>query len=387
MDVDTKVARAKTRMIFAQPFYGCFAMNTPFVRDDEQPTMCTNAQWIKWNGDFVDGNDDHENIFTIAHEISHIALLHCLIKTIGGQPVDQQLLNIATDFVINGQLIDAGVGRMPEGGLYDPKYTGWTWEEVYRDIEKQSEGERPTPQPWGGDISAPEDANGNPATPEQVKQIAADINGRLLQAASAAKAAGNLPASIAQVVEKIRRPKVDYADVLRRFMGGEQPDDYTFRKPNKHAWHEQGVYLPTLQNDGIGHIAMLFDCSGSMSTPELEQGLAEVKSLVEEFMPSSVTVVQFDSIVQKVDTFENGDFVNKIDFTGRGGTKVEPAFKYLEREGIQHDQIIVFSDMGIGDYPDIVPDVPVLWVSTSGRDSMCTTTPPFGEITYIEEAA
>ena len=37
----------KTRMIFDQPFYGCFAMNTPFIRDDEQPTMCTNAQWIK----------------------------------------------------------------------------------------------------------------------------------------------------------------------------------------------------------------------------------------------------------------------------------------------------------------------------------------------------
>ena len=38
------------------------------------------------NGDFVDGNDDHENIFTIAHEISHIALLHCTIKTIDGKP-------------------------------------------------------------------------------------------------------------------------------------------------------------------------------------------------------------------------------------------------------------------------------------------------------------
>ena len=387
MNTETKVARAKTRMIWDQPFYGCFAMNTPFIRDDQQPTMCTNAQWIKWNGDFVDGNNDHEYVFTIAHEISHIALLHCLIKTIDGQPVDKELLNMATDFVINGQLIEAEVGRMPEGGLHDPKYSGWTWKEVYRDLEQQSETERPKPQTWGGDISAPKDADGNDAGPEQIKQMSAEIDGRLMQAASAAKAVGKLPGAIAQVVEKLRRPKVDYTDVLRRFMGGDQPDDYTFRKPNKHAWHEQGVYLPTLQNDGVGDIAMLFDCSGSMSTPELEQGFAEVKSLVEDFAPRSVTVVQFDSKVQKVDTFENGDFVSKIEFTGRGGTRVEPAFKHLDREDIAYDQIIVFSDMGISDYPDIVPDVPVLWVSTTSRASALASEPPFGEITYIEEAA
>ena len=292
---------------------------------------------------------------------------------------------MATDFVINGSLIEANVGRMPKGGLFDPKYSGWTWAEVYRDLERQCEGERPQPQSWGGDISAPKDADGNDASPEQIKQITAEINGRLLQAASAAKAVGKLPGDIAEVVERLRKPKVNFADVLLRFIGGEQPDDYSYRKPNKHAWHEQGVYLPTLQNDGVGDIAMLFDCSGSMSTPELEQGLSEVKALVEDFAPRSVTVVQFDSNVQKVDTFENGDFVSKIEFTGRGGTRVEPAFKYLDREGIAHDQIIVFTDMGIHDFPDIAPDVPVLWVSTVS--DIRASEPPFGEVTYIEAAA
>ena len=98
-----------------------------------------------------------------------------------------------------------------------------------------------------------------------------------------------------------------------------------------------------------------------------------------------MTVVQFDSNVQKVDTFENGDFVSKIEFTGRGGTRVEPAFKYLDREGIAHDQIIVFTDMGIHDFPDIAPDVPVLWVSTVS--DIRASEPPFGEVTYIEAAA
>ena len=96
-----------------------------------------------------------------------------------------------------------------------------------------------------------------------------------------------------------------------------------------------------------------------------------------------MTVVQFDGEVQKVDTFHDGDFIDKIEFTGRGGTSVEPAFKYLDRADVPHDQIIVFTDMGIHDYPDIHPDVPVLWVSTTSR----FVAPPFGETTVIEVGA
>ena len=129
---------------------------------------------------------------------------------------------------------------------------------------------------------------------------------------------------------------------------------------------------------------MLFDCSGQC--PRLsEQGLSEVKALVEDFAPRSVTVVQFDSNVQKVDTFENGDFVSKIEFTGRGGIMRRASVQIPRPRGYCHDQIIVFTDMGIHDFPDIAPDVPVLWVSTVS--DIRASEPPFGEVTYIEAAA
>ena len=386
MNAETKLARAKTRLIFDQPFFGTLAFGTDFIRDDDQPTMCTNAQWIKWNAGFVEANSDTDNMFVIAHEVLHIGLHHCGQTTIDGKKADPQLQNMAMDYVINAILLEAGgVMTMPEGGLYDPKYSGMTWQEVYRILDQADEDQRPQPQPWGGDIGMPKDGDGNDAGTEQMRQMEAEINSRLTQAADVAKSKGKLPGAIAEIVTRLRKPKVRFEDVLLRFMFGDQPDDYSYRKPNKHAWHEQGLYLPTLENDGVGHIALLFDCSGSMSTPELEQGFSEVKNLIEEFTPKSVTVVQFDGQVQKVDTFFDGDFVERIDFTGRGGTRVEPAFKYLDREDVQHDQIIVFTDMGIHDYPDIAPDVPVLWVSTV--DEGRYTKPPFGEITHIEVAA
>ena len=383
MDAQTAMARCKTQLVFNQPFFGVFALDTPFIGDDTIPTMCTNGEYIKWNPDKLMEWDEAERQFVVCHEIMHIALHHCVeISDIDGEPVDHKLLNVSMDYVINAQLIDAGM-RMPKGGLFDAKYRGMTWLQVYR-ILKKEQPDHPE-QPWGGDVGVPQDGDGKPLQGEAEKQHAAEIDIKVSKAAQAAEArgVGDLPAGIKEIVQKLRETKVNFEDVLLRFMCGDNPDDYTFTRPNKKAWYQGGLLLPTISNDGIGDIAILFDSSGSMQTSELEQGFSEIKSLVEEYTPRSVTVVQFDADVQKVDTFEDGEFIDKIEFTGRGGTRVEPAFKYLDQAGIDHDQIIVFSDMGIFDYPDIHPEAPTLWVSTSSRFSP----PPFGEVTVIEVGA
>ena len=138
MDATTKVARAKTQLVYNQVFFGVFALDTPFIQDDDQPTMCTNGQWIKWNSKAVLRWSDSERQFVICHEIMHIALDHCVeIKEIDGEPADLKLVNIAMDYVINAQLIEAGM-IMPEGGLYDPQYRGMGWLQVYRLLKKMS---------------------------------------------------------------------------------------------------------------------------------------------------------------------------------------------------------------------------------------------------------
>ena len=54
MDANTKISRAKTRLLLDQPFWGTFTMGTPFHADDKVDTACTNGQHIKWNPSFVD---------------------------------------------------------------------------------------------------------------------------------------------------------------------------------------------------------------------------------------------------------------------------------------------------------------------------------------------
>lgn len=383
MDAETKIARAKTRLVLDHPFWGSLVLGTAFHKDDI-PTMCTNGQWIKWSADFVDKCSDKNVIFTVAHEISHIFLKHCdPIKEIDGKPVNAEVQNMAMDYVINSILIDGNVGEMPEGGLYDPKYHGWSWLKVYRELMKMDEDDRPQPQPWGGNVSAPEDDNGNEMQGSELEQFNATIDQRVFLAATGAQSTGRLPSAIAELVERMRRSKVDWCDVFNRFIGGDQPDDYTFRKPNKKVWYTQGIYTPSIDKIGVGDVVVAVDTSGSVSTAELQQFLGELNNITDYHKPRSVTVITCDADIKSVVRYEQGDIIDTIECNGRGGTRVEPVFRYIRENDLPVDNMVYLTDMGIWDFPDNTPDYPVLWVST---DPQCNDA-PFGETTRIEVAA
>ena len=384
MDAQTKIARAKTRLVLDQPFWGNLTLGTPFQNDDNIPTMCTNGQWVKWSTEFVDKCSDENVIFTVAHEISHIFLKHCEpIKEIDGQPVNGDVQNMAMDYVINAMLIDACIGKMPDGGLYEPQYAGQTWLKVYRELMKMDEADRPKPQPWGGKVGAPEDGNGNLLQGADLDQHNANIDQRVFQAAQVAKAAGKLPSSLEELVEQMRQSKVDWRDVLNRFIGGDQPDDYTWRKPQRRQWFDNDIYMPSIERMGIGDVVVAVDTSGSVATHELQQFLGELNRISEDHKPRSVTVITCDAHIQSVTEYGEGDVIEKIECNGRGGTRVEPVFKYIRDHALPVDNMVYLTDMGIWDFPDNHPHYPVLWVST---DPMCDDA-PFGETTRIQVAA
>ncbi len=71
---------------------------------------------------------DGEVLFIYVHELLHVALLHH--SRVQGR--DPEIWNFATDFVINGWLVEMGVGQLPHvGALYDPRLQGMPAEAVY----------------------------------------------------------------------------------------------------------------------------------------------------------------------------------------------------------------------------------------------------------------
>ena len=383
MDASTKIARAKTRLVLDQPFWGNLTLGAPFHQDDTQPTMCTNGQWVKWSEPFVTKCTDKNVMYTIAHEIGHIFFKHCQpIKEIDGKPVDHEVHNMALDFVLNPILIEGGVGDMPEGGLFDPQYAGKSWLQVYRDLIKMDKSDRPEPQPWGGNVGSPQDSSGNDLQGSELEQHNLNMDQRLFQAAQVAKAAGKLPSAIEHLVKEMRRSKVNWRDVLHRFMVGDDPDDYSWKRPQRQRWFGEGIYLPTIEKRGVGDIVVGVDSSASVDDTELQQFLGELNLISEDHRPNSVTVIAFDTKVHSVKTYGQGEVIDTIECKSRGGTRVKPVFDYIEEHQLPVDNMICLTDMGIHDWPD-EPDYPVLWVSTWSR---CDDA-PFGETTRIEVVA
>lgn len=71
--------------------------------------------------------EDEEWRFILAHEMLHAALRHGERRG----PRDPYLHNVAADYVVNGWLVEMGVGEMPAGLLYDPELKDLSVEEVY----------------------------------------------------------------------------------------------------------------------------------------------------------------------------------------------------------------------------------------------------------------
>jgi len=377
MDADTKMARARTRLVLDSPFFGSLALGLNIHRDDNQPTMCTDGTFIKWNGDFVDQHTDKEIIGVVAHEVLHVAFKHMLRRN----ERDAERWNIACDHAINHILLDGGF-ELPEGGLFDPQYKGMTAERIYDQLGSDPDQQGQQQCPWGGVNDATGD-DGKELSPSEASQLEASIDQKVMLAAAGAKSVGKLPSAIQELVDEMRRSKVDWRDVFNRFIGGDQPDDYTFRKPNKKVWYTQGIYTPSIDKIGVGDVVVAIDTSGSVNTAELQQFLGELNNITEDHKPRSVTVITCDARVQSVTRYEQGDIIDSIECKGRGGTRVTPVFDYIDEHELPVDNMVYLTDMGIHDWPDQSPDYPVLWVSTWTR---CDDA-PFGETTRIEVAA
>lgn len=65
--------------------------------------------------------------FVLAHEFLHAALRH----DVRCKERDPILWNVVCDYIINGWLVEMGVGQMPEGLLYDEHFKGMSAETVY----------------------------------------------------------------------------------------------------------------------------------------------------------------------------------------------------------------------------------------------------------------
>jgi predicted metal-dependent peptidase len=120
----------------------------------------------------------------------------------------------------------------------------------------------------------------------------------------------------------------------------------------------------------------MVDTSGSIDGVALQTARGILESVIEECNPAGVTLYFADAEVKHVERLEPGD---PITWTpkGGGGTDFRPALDAIETAGTAICAVCI-TDL-CGTFPDAVPGLPVLWLST--EEDM---TAPFGETVYID---
>lgn len=373
MDAQMKVSRGSTRLVIKFPFYGSVCLRVNVKPDASVSTMATDGKSILWSPDWVDTIGQEETVGTLAHEVLHIILKHPLRR--GSR--DPLLWNIATDFAINQILVDADF-KLPEGALIDPQYKGLTAEAIYDRLPQDAS------EQYGnaviGEVKDAKKDDGSDMSEAEVKQMEADIDATIMMAATGAKAVGKMPAFAEDLIKEMQRSQVDWRNVMRRFIGGDQPDDYSFRRLHKKMYHMGGVVSPTIERMGAGDIVIGIDTSLSVCKKELSFFLGEINAISEELKPRSITVITCDARVQTVKRYEQGEEIQMIEIGGRGGTLVKPVFDYIEEHQLPVDNMVYLSDLEIFDYPEHPPHYPTLWVSSSMRSDPA----PWGDTTYLK---
>lgn len=359
MNIAQRLAKAKASLVFSHPFVAAIALNMPLELDENMKHLAsTNGKHIKINPVQVEERKltDEQLQFLIAHECFHPMLEHNFRRN-GRNP---KKWNIAGDFVINQLLHDEKIGKFIPGGCLDASIYAagkGTTDGIYAILPdgKDDDGD------IGGIGNDIEDGEGSPA---ELEQLAAEWRVTVAQAAQAAKMMGKLSANMQRFVDETLRPKIDWRDVLRRFMTKAKTDTRSFARPNR-RFLSQGLYLPSVSGEALGDIVIAVDCSGSISSSEVNAFAAEMRGIKEDSNPSSVHVVYFTDRVNAVESFSRDDTLSIApNFTG--GTAFSPIFQEVDARALEPVACVVLTDLCCDDFGP-APEYPVLWVS-NGMD-------------------
>jgi predicted metal-dependent peptidase len=359
----TKLIKARIAMIMRQPFFGELAMHLKLTEDDtlDPPTAAVDGRNLFYHPQWVLDNPHEVVMAMVAHEVGHCIFQH-IGRRNGREP---QRWNYAGDYVINAVLQDSGF-TLGDGWLYSPVYAGMSTDAVYQALP---------PMPPGTGKGAFDKILDAPAQGTDIAASDADWGVAAVQAANNAESRGNLPASLKRFVEEITEGKVDWRDVMRRFMTETSKDDYSYARLNR-RFVSLGIYLPGLYSETMGAVVAGIDTSGSISKEQLMEFGSEITAIVDQMLPSKLVNIYCDAAIAHIDEFERYDVLS-FDMHGGGGTDFRPPFKYVEDNDIEPKCMVYLTD-GCGPFPAHAPPYPVLWLMTTD------VVPPWGEVVRID---
>lgn len=254
---------------------------------------------------------------------------------------DPYLWNVACDFVINGWLVEMGVGELPEGVLYDPELAGLSSEAVYDRIATDLRRFRRLATLRGrglGDVLAP----GMPGMGETRR--AADLDDFYRRALVGGLAfhessgRGLLPAGLVDEIRVLDHPPLPWDVRLARWFDAQFPAVDRVRSYARPSRRQAST--PEIPRPGWARptelvtrrtFGVVLDTSGSMDRRLLGKALGAIASYATARDVPAARVVFCDAAAYDAGYLPVADIAGRVRIRGRGGTVLQPGIRLLER--------------------------------------------------------
>lgn len=402
MTAKEKIVKARTALIMQNPFFGSLAIRLQLEEGNKvTETLATDGIKLFYNYDYVMSLTMDDLKFILCHEVMH--LVHGHHTRMADRDIKDW--NRATDYSINGNLMSCGFNHV-DGMLFDKQFENMTADEVYNKLhggkkqgnqqqqqQQNQQGQQQQQQQQGG--SGNQQGKGKPkpgqagevlpfpgsnpdgtATEAEAAQQQQDWQIAATQANNFANKAGQGHSEIDRLIKELNAPKIDWREVLQRFVEQATKNDYTFKRVNSRYAH-CGVILPSLYNQELPPIVVAVDTSGSVTNEDLKQFASEIESIM-QLHNVDITVIYCDDEIAGIEEFTAADMPLTLNAKGGGGTAFAPVFEHIEKEQLETPCIIYLTDLECRESRiGKEPDKPVLWIQT-GREKAIKM--PFGEV-------
>lgn len=290
--------------------------------------------------------------FVLAHEMLHAALRHG--DRLGGR--DPYIWNIACDYVINGWLVEMGVGEMPEGLLYDQELKGLSGEAVYERIVTDLRRLRKLSTLRGrGQGDMLDRPLPHPGAPGRYVDLDDYYRNALGQGLEYHKSSGRglVPAGLEQEIRALDQPPLPWDAELARWFEEHVPT-VERRRSYARASRRQAS-SPDIPRPGWirpeevvrqATFGVVLDTSGSMDIRLLGKALGAIASYSVARDVRQARVVFCDAAAYDAGYLPVEEIAHKVRVRGRGGTILQPGVNLLERaDDFPHDgPILVITD-------------------------------------------
>jgi predicted metal-dependent peptidase len=270
--------------------------------------------------------------FVLAHEYLHVGLRH-LDRRRGRDPY---LWNIACDFVINGWLVEMGIGAAPAiGCLYDSTLAGASAEDVYDRIAKDLRRARKLATlrgPGAGDM-----LEGGVRRPGDFTDLDAFYRSALARGLELhGLGRGLVPAGLAEEIRALQQPPIAWDVQLAQWFDEWFPaleQRRTYARPSRRQASTPDIPRPRwVMPEELRRartFGVVLDTSGSMDPRLLGKGLGAIASYAASHDVHAVRVVYCDAVAYDAGYMDPEAIGDRVTVRGRGGTRLQPGIDLL----------------------------------------------------------